>query len=425
MFKKQKIKSKSGITLVALVVTIVVLLILAGVSLNLVIGNDGIIRRAKEAQERYRQASENEQKDLELAADCIDEMISGIEKINGVPIPNGYYYVGGTKNTGLVISDESSDENKYKTAEDGKVLKDDLVGNQWVWVPVEEISKYCESVDSGESMSGSVGVTTKLYTKTATIGRTGDTATIKRVKPGNTSSYREPDLLAVGSNDTSFDAENYRKIVGENGTLKEMAELFKREYETMIKSIEKYGGFYIGRYELSNEGVQKEKATLTNKNWYELYKKCTTLNASDKVESKMIWGIQWDLACDFISKKGEQKSITNSTTWGNYPDSTGNAAVMDGETKKYGSKQVTGYSEYWKANNIYDLAGNCYEWTQDANNTNNRASRGDDCNYNGPASSRDVSNAIIYNNAVNKYRNVRFSPHSNNKVALEFINLNV
>ncbi len=173
MFKKQKIKSKSGITLVTLVVTIVVLLLL-----------------------------------------------------------NGYYYVGGTKNTWLVISDESSDENKYKTAEDGKVLKDDLVGNQWVWVPVEKISKYCESVDSGESMFGSVGVTTKLYTKTATIGRTGDTATIKRVKPGNTSSYREPDLI-VGSNGTSYDAANYKTIVGNNGTLKEMAELFKNEYETM------------------------------------------------------------------------------------------------------------------------------------------------------------------------------------------------
>ena len=62
----------------------------------------------------------------------------------------------------------------------------------------------------------------------------------------------------------------------------------------MIASIQKSGGFYIGRYELSNEGVQKEKATLTNTNWYNLYKKCTTLNASDKVESKMIWGIQWD-----------------------------------------------------------------------------------------------------------------------------------
>ena len=56
MFKKQKIKSKSGITLVALVVTIVVLLILAGVSLSLVIGNDGIMKRAKEAKEKYGQA---------------------------------------------------------------------------------------------------------------------------------------------------------------------------------------------------------------------------------------------------------------------------------------------------------------------------------------------------------------------------------
>ena len=40
---------------------------------------------------------------------------------------------------------------------------------------------------------------------------------------------------------------------------------------------------------------------------------------------------------------------------GNYANSTGNAAVMDGETKRYRSKQVTGFSAYWKANNIYDL----------------------------------------------------------------------
>ena len=201
-----------------------------------------------------------------------------------------------------------------------------------------------------------------------------------------------------------------------------MAEAFTADYANMISSIKKYEGFYIGRYELSNEGVQKGKATLTNKNWYELYKKCTTLNASEKVESKMIWGIQWDLACDFISKKGEQKSITNSTTWGNCSDSTGNAAVMDGETKKYGSKQVTGYSEYWKANNIYDLAGNCYEWTQDANNTNNRASRGVDCYTN--ASNNRVSRRD-YSDAYSSNSSKRFSSHFNNKVALELINLNV
>ena len=246
----------------------------------------------------------------------------------------------------------------------GLVIKDDN-NNEWVWIPVEESilsSMYVTSTKTdGETISGDVGVTTRLYTKSTTIGKTGDTKTLSRSTPPNITDYREPDLVTNYDKDEAY----YKTILGFD-TPKAMAEAFITDYANMISSIKKYGGFYIGRYELSNEGVQKEKATLTNKNWYELYKKCTTLNASDKVESKMIWGIQWDLACDFISKKGEQKSIINSTAWGNYSNSTGYAAVMDGETKKYGSKQVTGYSEYWKANNIYDLAGNCYEWTQEA-----------------------------------------------------------
>ena len=195
-----------------------------------------------------------------------------------------------------------------------------------------------------------------------------------------------------------------------------LAEAFTADYANMINSIKKYGRFYIGRYELSNEGVKKGKATLTNANWYKLYKQCKTLNASEKVESRMIWGIQWDLACDFISKKGEQKSITNSATWGNYSNSTGNAAVMDGETKKYGSKQVTGYSEYWKANNIYDIAGNCWEWTQEAYFTFSRADRGGGYDSNGsscPASYRSYSDAVR-----SYYSYIRFSSHFNNKVGV-------
>ena len=232
----------------------------------------------------------------------------------------------------------------------------------------------------------------------------------------NTEEWREPDLI-VGIDSASYDkTESYYKTILGYDSPKAMAEAFTTDYANMIASIQKYGGFYIGRYELSDEGVQKGKATLTMTKWYNLYKKCTTLNASDKVESKMIWGIQWDLACDFISKKGEQKSIKDSTKWGNYKNSTGNAAVMDGKTKKYGSRQVTGYSEYWKANNIYDLAGNCYEWTQEAYNTNYRANRGGDYYCNGssrPASGRNFDNADR-----NDYSRLRFSSHFNNKVAL-------
>ncbi|MFR7874588.1 MAG: hypothetical protein ACLU33_05110 [Christensenellales bacterium] len=451
MEKEKNKMYDGGITLIALVVTVVVLLILAGVSLNLVIGNEGILTRSKEAANKYGKQAENEQQGLNDIETWLGEQFgdgtdSGEDKgvikvpvntkatkngtidgkepnINNPIIPKGYTPI----NAGNATWGDGSSSPAQSSIDNGLVIKDDN-NNEWVWIPVEASTlsnMYATSTkENGETISGDVGVTTKMYTKTTTIGKTGDTVTISRSTP-NTTDYREPDLV-VGSDSTSYDKnESYYKTILGYDSPKAMAEAFTTDYANMIASIQKYGGFYIGRYELSNEGVQKGKETLTYTNWYNLYQKCTTLNASDKVESKMIWGIQWDLACDFISKKGEQKSITNSTTWGNYPDSTGNAAVMDGETKKYGSKQVTGYSEYWKANNIYDLAGNCTEWTQEANDTNYRASRGDDCNYNGPASSRDVSNAIIYNNAVNKYRNVRFSPHSNNKVALEFINLNV
>lgn len=174
MFGKQKIKSKSGITLVALVVTIVVLLILAGVSINLVLGNNGIITQAKKAKKETNQADEDEQTKLNSAADYIDEMTkettSKITEVNGVPIPNGYYYIGGTKDTGLVISDDESD--KTKVTEDGKILNN-LSGNQWVWVPVDDVTKLCDIANTTEyKLCGTTDadpVKTKLYSKSKII----------------------------------------------------------------------------------------------------------------------------------------------------------------------------------------------------------------------------------------------------------------
>ena len=429
--KKEKNKRyEGGITLVALVVTIVILLILAGVSLNLVIGNEGILTRSKEAVDKYGKQAENEQHGLNDVDDWMDEQFGGMQKVtvdtkatkngtingqepntNNPIIPKGYTPI----DAGSATWGDGSSAPAQSSVDNGLVIKDDS-NNEWVWIPVEAstLSSMYVTSNDGITISGDVGVTTKMYTKTTTIGRTGDTYTISRGIP-NTTDYREPDLI-VGSDGASYDKkESYYKTILGYDTPKAMAEAFTADYANMIASIQKYGGFYIGRYELSNEGVQKGKATLTNTNWYNLYKKCTTLNASDKVESKMIWGIQWDLACDFISKKGEQKSIINSTTWGNHSNSTGNAAVMDGTTQKYGSKQVTGYSEYWKANNIYDLAGNCYEWTREANSTDDRAYRGGGYNFDGssnPASSRYISNAD------SSYSSIRFSSHFNNKVSV-------
>ena len=427
MKKEKNKKYEGGITLVALVVTIVILLILAGVSLNLVIGNAGILTRSKEAANKYGKQAENEQQGLNDVDDWMDEQFgdTGMKKvtvntkatkngtingqepnINNPIIPKGYTPI----NAGSATWGDGNSSPAQSSIDNGLVIKDDN-NNEWVWIPVEEsvLSGMYETSNEGIALSGDVGVTTKMHTKTTTIGRTGDTKTIPRSTP-NTTDYREPDLVTNYDKDEAY----YKTILGFD-TPKAMAEAFTADYANMISSIKKYGGFYIGRYELSNEGVQKEKATLNNKNWYELYKKCTTLNASNKVESKMVWGIQWDLTCDFISKKGEQKSINDSTAWGNYKDSTGDAAVMDGTTQKYGSKQATGYSEYWKANNIYDLAGNCWEWTQEAYDTDSRASRGGV--YYKDSSSCPASGRYDYN-ANNSDYSIRLSSHFNNKVGL-------
>ena len=417
MFKKQKIKSKSGITLVALVVTIVVLLILAGVSLNLVIGNDGIMKRAKEAKERYGQASKNEQKDLDTVEDYMNKMTgegsgtetgtvvkvnvgesaTGLATINGKAgntnnptIPKGYIPV----NTETANWGDGSSAPLKNAVDHGLVIQDGS-GNQWVWVPVEEISKYCESVDSGVAVTGST-VTTKKYTKLSIeIGTEEDKTTITRGLPSS-NSFREPALL-----DTTYDSDVNAKKAGFTDA-NDMATKMVREYETMIKSIEKYGGFYIGRYELSgtvDNPTEKTGTTIIDKTWYELYNACKKIGGSDKegIATGMIWGCQWDATCDFIATKGEQRSITSSSAWGNYENS---------------EKKDTGSNEEWKANNIYDIAGNCYEWTQEAISTSYRASRGgygSNSGSNNPASGRYGSIPTSSSND-----DLRFSSHFNN-----------
>jgi len=307
----------------------------------------------------------------------------------------------------------------------GLVIKDKK-DNEWVWIPVDEttLATMCNTANETENTlcgtSGETAVKTKLYSSTITIGKDSNTKTITRTTPGTTSGGREPDLVVSGG--TSYDATNYKTILGENGTKEELAQLFVDEYKEMIESIRKYGGFYIGRYELSEAGVQKNQPTLVETNWYNLYNACkdTKLQASEKVETRMIWGCQWDVTCNFIANKGDKKDIADSRTWGNYNDSEGDAKVIvtenGTETKKYGSKQNTGYSEYWKANNIYDLAGNCYEWTQEALSVNGRAVRGG--NYGSGGSGAPASLRGSYSYCPDFGSSNRFSSHFNNKVAL-------
>ncbi len=331
-----------------MVVTIVVLLILAGISLNLVLGQNGIISRAQDARNQTAEGQVNTEKAVNALTDEMEDLISENENsgngsntgnggnsgggssggsgssqttVENVVIPEGYYYVGGTKAKGIVISDNVADKELDKGKEN---VRRDLSGNQWVWVPVETPSSLYTTVDAGQALAGSTGVKTTKYTNSEIIsGKT-------RVLPGDTIDFREPDLV-LGNDGTSYDYANY--ATAGFSSLANMAETMKNDYEEMIASLEKYKGFYIGRYELTANG-EKTGATQTDKNWYTLYKNCTTLASGSKVKTRMIWGLQWDATCNWLASSGY--SITNSTSG----ETTRTIQQMEN-----GSKQNTGFSE--------------------------------------------------------------------------------
>ena len=406
---------------------------------------NGIIKKSKDARREYGQAKANEQEDLSNLSDMIEEAtgkvtlakvpvgtkaskngtINGEEgNSNNPTIPKNYIPIDTATSTwGDGNSAPSQDSVNH-----GLVIKDEK-NNEWVWVPVDKgtlATMYEESSDE-KTLCGTTGETavkTKIYSKSITIGTDSNKTTKSRTTPGTAANwqYREPDLV-VGYDGANYDAEDtyYKTILGETGTKEQLAQLFVDEYEAMIESVSKYGGFYIGRYELSEAGVQKEKATLTSTNWYNLYKKCTELQASDKVKTQMIWGCQWDITMNWLISSGAKTSDEvnkDSSSWGNYKGTS--VKADDGTTvlKASGEERQlnTGKTTFTMANNIYDLAGNCSEWTQEASDTYCRAGRGG--YYNGgssfPASDRFGSDPDDSGDDSG-----RFSSYFNNKVKIK------
>ena len=111
-------RKNKGITLVALVITIIVLLILAGVSLSMVFNQNGLIAKAQQAANETEKAKNNETSDIDKLTGQIDSY--------QVPVPEGFYHVeGSTIENGFVISSVKDDD-----------LANTKQGNQFVWVPV-------------------------------------------------------------------------------------------------------------------------------------------------------------------------------------------------------------------------------------------------------------------------------------------------
>ena len=376
------LKNKKGITLVALVVTIVVLLILAGVSINLVLGNNGIIAKAKEAETKSAEASENDLKGMNSLIDQMESVSNGndnggkaeSETVPYLPSSDFHYDTSTSVDTGLVIQDAS--------------------GNEYVWVVVPR--------------------TTAVYATTG-LGKTtftdADYTSIENDLKEYTKTYRN----GTEHSDTWY-ADNKTE-----GWLSEAE--YKKLKNSMLKSVYENGGFYVGRYEA---GIAENRTGNTDKNSdgkytiegmptpvtkadaypYTYVTRTQAQNLASNVNSgtktsSLMFGVQWDLVLAFMSKDtakvtDTRKLTSNSTTIGNYRNSvfqlsqTGKYATMsdwslsstwnqstkpttnfvDSSRNKIAQSSdgngilvTTGTSETNKVMNIYDIAGNVWEWT--------------------------------------------------------------
>ena len=142
------------------------------------------------------------------------------------------------------------------------------------------------------------------------------------------------------------------------------------EYQNMAASTEKYGGFYIGRYEASRSDSDlpvSKKVTEEEPGYIwvqfspqDFTVKCEELYAGNEtVEGFFPWGSNWDTVMQWLIDSGcktEDDIYADSSSWGNFSN--------DPFSKNEGGK-YTGKYEEAEANNIYDLAGNNWEWTQE------------------------------------------------------------
>ena len=350
-------RTQKGITLIALVVTIVVLLILAGVSLNAIFSDSGIIQKAKDAQTK---ADEATQKDLE-GIDSLDQLVNKYanggttggktelkaydkaEKNADGTLKENAKYTDSEDTTvtipkGFKVSDVASDGSSdgEQTVSTGLVIQD-KDKNEFVWVPVN-------------------------YTATGTLDDDGlDTGFKDTFKRSTTDSkYTEP----YGS---GYDGEDI-------------------EYLKMMKSVQENKGFYIGRYEAgdkestvaktlrSSNDVTKTVTIKANQAPYNYVKIIQAISLAEgfatkqgyKAKTKLVSSYAWDTTIAFLQKVNSYYGRLSKE--GNYGDTTFSYTDITGagQTKASDSAVLVPTGQTTPVCNIYDMGGNVEEWTTES-----------------------------------------------------------
>ena len=364
-------KNNKGITLVALVVTIVVLLILAGVSINLVLGDNGIIAKAKEAETKSAEASQN---DLTSMDELAKELEDAINRTGNTDDDSKFM----KENTKVTYSDgDVWIPEGFKIADDststvqGGVVIEDKDGNQFVWVPVATIANYKRTAYS-----------TNVATKET------DTAT---------------NSIKINLNSSNSDY---------------FTEALPEDEKT---SVERYKGFYIGRYEAgdkestvaktlrSSNDVTKTVTIKANQAPYGYVTRTQAVSLAEgfatkqgyKAKTKLVSSYAWDTTMAFL--QNVNSDYGSSSEEGNYSDTKFSYTDITGasKTKEKKSSVLVPTGQTTPVCNIYDMGGNIYEWTTESySDTSNPYARrgGGYSNFfaDGPTGSRSNRSDIAY-----------------------------
>lgn len=373
-----------GVTLIALAVTIVVMLILAGVTISVLNGENGIVKQAQKAKEESKIKELKEKVRIDIAGKRVENIngelrVSVLKEILDKYFDNVPVETQITSETELKAKEEYGKyEMKISDIDVGEITYEtsytifkDVNGEQ---VPIPEgyiVSENSDEniVNKGLVVSDSRG--NEYVWISCTVDSSSNKLQYKRTewgveKDGTDNSRAIKDELTLKDIDVT-----YSKTDTDNGINEEISKEIVAQINAEKESIKKYGGYYIGRYEVGKDNktavIKAEQEPYVNIKWSKAYELAKGIGGGEGATTYLCSSYSWDTAINFIQNTTGKNYATSIIGFnGNWKsqevkDSSGKVIKPVNTAQRLNTGLTTALC------NIYDMGGNVGEFTTELN----------------------------------------------------------